>query len=216
VVVLIPGLDSVKEELHFYGDDFLRRGMAVLAMDGPGQGELEFDHPMRFDYEVPLGRVFDYLAERRDLDASRIGAMGVSFGGYYALRAAACDGRLRGVIALATGYRFVDYFDRVPSLTRQALVHRLHARDEAEARTRLERFDLHGVVERISCPALLIMGRKDRLFPAEAAEEMARDAGGKAALLMYEDGNHVCNNIPYKYRPRQADWMMQQLTPTLW
>jgi len=54
VVILIPGLDSVKEELHAYGDDLLRRGMAVLAIDGPGQGEMEFTHPMRFDYEVPV------------------------------------------------------------------------------------------------------------------------------------------------------------------
>src|SRR6202008_1332661 len=53
VVILVPGLDSVKEELHLYGDDFLRRGMAVLAIDGPGQGEMEFEFPLRHDYEVP-------------------------------------------------------------------------------------------------------------------------------------------------------------------
>lgn len=40
------------------------------------------------------------------------------------------------------------------------------------------------------------MGRQDRLFPAEAAEEMVRDSAAKATLLMYDDGNHVCNNIP--------------------
>jgi 2,6-dihydroxypseudooxynicotine hydrolase len=28
---------------------------------------------------------------------------------------------------------------------------------------------------------------------------------------MYEDGNHVCNNIPYKYRPLVADWMSRAL-----
>jgi 2,6-dihydroxypseudooxynicotine hydrolase len=211
VVILIPGLDSVKEELHAYGEDFLVRGMAVLAIDGPGQGELEFEHAMRHDYEVPFGYVLDYVAARRDLDASRMGAMGVSFGGYYALRSSACDARLRAVVALATGYRFVDYFDRVPILTREALVHRLHAGDEAEARRRLERFDLHGLMDRLNAPALLIFGRLDRLFPAEAAEEMAHDSGGKAQLVMFEDGNHVCNNIPYKYRPLQADWMMRQL-----
>ncbi|HCJ33831.1 MAG TPA: alpha/beta hydrolase, partial [Ktedonobacter sp.] len=54
VVIFIPGLDSVKEELHIYGDDFLRRGMAVLAIDGPGQGEMEFEHALRHDYEVPI------------------------------------------------------------------------------------------------------------------------------------------------------------------
>src|SRR5579884_3870564 len=100
VVILVPGLDSVKEELHAYGNDFLARGMAVLAIDGPGQGEMEFDHAMRYDYEVPLGRVLDYLATRTDVDSSRVGAMGVSFGGYYALRASAFDERLRAVIAI--------------------------------------------------------------------------------------------------------------------
>jgi dipeptidyl aminopeptidase/acylaminoacyl peptidase len=211
VVVLVPGLDSVKEELHAYGDDFLRRGMAVLAIDGPGQGELEFDHPMRHDYEAVTGCVIDFLAERRDLDAERVGMMGVSVGGYYGVRSAAFESRLRAAIALATGYRFVDYFDRVPILTREAFTHRLHAGSQEEAREKLAAFDLHGVMEQLQCPVLIIMGRQDRLFPAEASEQMAADAGGKAELLMYDDGNHVCNNIPYKYRPRQADWMQRRL-----
>jgi hypothetical protein len=29
---------------------------------------------------------------------------------------------------------------------------------------------------------------------------------------MYPDGNHVCNNIPYKYRPLMADWLHERLT----
>jgi 2,6-dihydroxypseudooxynicotine hydrolase len=211
IVILVPGLDSVKEELHAYGEDFLRRGMAVLAIDGPGQGELEFTHPMRFDYEVVIAQVMDFLESRPEIDASRVGVMGVSVGGYYAVRAAAFESRLRAAIALATGYRFVDYFDRVPILTREAFTHRLHAADQAEARAKLERFDLHGVVEQLACPLLVIMGRLDRLFPAEASEQMVRDAAGKAELLMYDDGNHVCNNIPYKYRPKQADWMGSKL-----
>jgi hypothetical protein len=28
---------------------------------------------------------------------------------------------------------------------------------------------------------------------------------------MYPDGNHVCNNIPYKYRPLMADWLKERL-----
>lgn len=64
VVILVPGLDSVKEELHLYGDDFLRRGMAVLAIDGPGQGEMEFAYPLRPDYEVPIKYAIDYLEGR--------------------------------------------------------------------------------------------------------------------------------------------------------
>ena len=64
---------------------------------------------------------------------------------------------------------------------------------------------------RVTCPLLIVMGRLDRLFPPEDAEQMAAEAGGPTDLWMFDDGNHVCNNIPYKYRPQQADWMRSKL-----
>src|SRR5204863_3982500 len=39
LVVLIPGLDSTKEEFFFFEAAYLARGMATLSIDGPGQGE---------------------------------------------------------------------------------------------------------------------------------------------------------------------------------
>ena len=40
VVIAIPGMDSYKElQVALYGDRLLNRGMAVLAIDGPGQYE---------------------------------------------------------------------------------------------------------------------------------------------------------------------------------
>jgi len=206
IVILVPGLDSVKEELHRYGDDFLRRGMAVLAIDGPGQGEMEFTHPMRHDYEVPVRAAIDYLETRPDINATRIGLLGVSLGGYYAARAAAFEPRITAAIALAGFYSIADHFAELPPLTRAAFVHRLHVADEDAARQALERFDLHGVAARITTPLLVIMGRQDRVVPPREAERLARDAA-RAELWMFADGNHVCNNIPYKHRPQQADWM---------
>jgi 2,6-dihydroxypseudooxynicotine hydrolase len=66
-------------------------------------------------------------------------------------------------------------------------------------------------MEKVRCPLLIIMGRRDRLVPPEDAEKMAAEAGEVAELWMFEDGNHVCNNIIYKYRPQQADWMGSRL-----
>jgi dipeptidyl aminopeptidase/acylaminoacyl peptidase len=211
VVILVPGLDSVKEELHVYGEDFLRRGMAVLAIDGPGQGEMEFDHAMRFDYEVPVRYVIDYLESRPDVDAQRVGLMGVSLGGYYAPRAAAFEPRLKAAIANCGGYNFASHFDRLPGHTRAAFIHRLKAENEADALKKLQLFDLQGVMEKITSPLLVIMGRRDRLVPPADAERMAAEASAVAELWMFEDGNHVCNNIIYKQRPQQADWMHDKL-----
>ncbi|HEX7733486.1 MAG TPA: alpha/beta fold hydrolase [Ktedonobacteraceae bacterium] len=211
VVIMAPGLDSVKEELHSYGDDFLRRGMAVLALDGPGQGEMEFDFPMRYDYEVPVKYVIDYLEGRPDVDAGRVGLMGVSLGGYYAARVAAFEKRLRAVIENCGAYDFAEHYERLPKLTRAAFIARSKSQDEAETRAKLRAFSLEGVLEKITCPLLIVMGRLDRLVPAAEAERIAAEASAVSELWMFEDGNHVCNNIPFKHRPQQADWMRQKL-----
>jgi 2,6-dihydroxypseudooxynicotine hydrolase len=211
VVILVPGLDSVKEELHAYGDTFLRRGIAVLAIDGPGQGEMEFTHPMRHDYEVPVRYIIDALERRPDLDARRMGLFGVSLGGYYAVRTAAFEPRLRAIIALAGPYAVLDGLLAMPSLTQAAFTARLHARSRDEAVERLQRFTLSGIMERVQCPLLVIMGQQDRIVPPQDAERTAREAGEHAELWMFPDGNHVCNNIPYKHRPQQADWMRGKL-----
>ena len=47
LVVLIPGLDSAKEEFGPTEALFLQRGLATLSVDGPGQGEAEYDLPIR-------------------------------------------------------------------------------------------------------------------------------------------------------------------------
>ena len=53
VVVLIPGLDSAKEEFRSTEQLFLDRGLATFSVDGPGQGEAEYDLAIRPDWEVP-------------------------------------------------------------------------------------------------------------------------------------------------------------------
>jgi len=211
VVILVPGLDSVKEELHIYGDDFLRRGMAVLAVDGPGQGEMEFEYPLRHDYEVPVHYAINYLESRQDVDAKRVGLMGVSFGGQFAVRAAAFEHRLKAVIENCGPYNQATNFKNRPVISRETMVYRLKAADEEEALDKLQQFNLRGVAEKVECPLLVIQGRRDRLVPAEQGERIAAEAGSAAELWMFEDGNHVCNNIPYKHRPQQSDWMRQKL-----
>lgn len=214
VVILIPGLDSVKEELHRYGDDFLTRGMAVLAIDGPGQGELEdAGVPMWPNYEEIVSAVVDYIETRGDLDTTRVGVMGVSVGGYYAARAAACEPRIRATIESGGAYCLADDFDTVPALTRQAFIVRSGKETAEAARDYLLKFTLQGLLPKISHPMLVVHGELDRLFPVEdSPQHIASEAGEKAELLIVKGGNHLVNNMPYLVRNKQADWMRAQLT----
>src|SRR5918992_265970 len=59
LVLLVPGLDSTKEEFFRLENVFLDRGMATLSMDGPGQGESGYDLPIRPDYDVAVTAVLD-------------------------------------------------------------------------------------------------------------------------------------------------------------
>jgi len=71
LVVLIPGLDSTKEEFFHHENAFLARGMATLSMDGPGQGESGFALAIRPDYEVAVTAMLDAVGGRDDLDPAR-------------------------------------------------------------------------------------------------------------------------------------------------
>lgn len=210
LVLLLPGLDSTKEEFFYWEEVFLKRGMSTFSLDGPGQGESGFTSHIRHDYEAAVSAALDVLDGLPNLDTSRVGVVGVSLGGYYAPRAAAFEPRLKALATIGGPYQFAENWDGVPSLTRETFIYHSGAQDEAEAREKAAKLSLDGVAPRIKQPALIVFGRKDRLIPWQQAERLAAEIHN-STLVMYEEGNHVCNNIPYKYRPLVADWMAGQL-----
>ncbi len=210
LVVLIPGLDSTKEEFFHHENAFLVRGMATLSMDGPGQGEAGFALPIRPDYEVAVTAMLDALGGRDDLDLDRVGAVGVSLGGYYAPRAAAFEPRIRALAAISGPYDFAEQWDSLPPLTRETFVVKSGARDQEEGRERARALSLRGVAAAIEQPALFVTGGLDRIVPWQQTERAAREAPN-GTFVMFEHGSHVCSNVPYLYRPLVADWMAERL-----
>ncbi len=211
VVLLLPGLDSTKEEFFHWENVFLVRGMATISMEGPGQGETGYETHIRPDYENAVRSMLDTLVWRDDLDHDRIGAVGVSLGGYYAPRAAAFEPRLKAAVAIGGPFNFGECWGRLPQITRETFIHHSGARDEAEAEQLAHQLTLEEIAGEISQPLLVVMGQQDRLIPWRHAERLATEAPF-GELLLYPEGNHVCNNIPYKYRPRVADWLWEQLS----
>ncbi|HEX9343230.1 MAG TPA: alpha/beta hydrolase [Actinomycetota bacterium] len=212
VVVMAPGLDSVKEELQATADYFLERGLATLAIDGPGQGEAEYDLPIEPAYERVVAAACDWLEARPGIDPARIAVFGVSLGGYYAARAAAFEPRLRAAVALAGPYRFDREFERLPSLTRAAFQRRSGAASPEEAKERAAALSLEGVAERITIPLLALFGKLDRLIHPSEADQLAAVAPG-GELVMFEDGNHGLTNHVYESRTLMADWLAEHLAP---
>ena len=70
-MIVIPGMDSSMVEFRPVADALLRRGLAVMTIDGPGQGELAATTAPRPDYQVVTSAVIDALPG--DVDQDRIG-----------------------------------------------------------------------------------------------------------------------------------------------
>jgi len=210
-VVLIAGLDSTKEEFREVERSFVDRGMATFALDGPGQGEVEWTLPIRADWEVVGDAVIAHLQRLSDVDPSRIGVWGVSLGGYYAARLAASDLPIRAIASLSGPYSFGAAWENLNPLTRRAFEVRSYSADADEAERRARDLSLEGRATRITAPLLVIMGQRDRLFAWTDAQRLVEESAGPSELLLLADGNHGCANVTYRHRPYSADWMARQL-----
>ena len=98
VVMHWGGVDGWKEDRLHASEMMHGLGIATLAVDMPGTGE----SPIRYtdpDAERGYSLFLDHLAQRKDLDGSRVGIWGGSFGGYWAARLAHVEHkRLKGAV----------------------------------------------------------------------------------------------------------------------
>ena len=211
VVLFLSGLDSAKEEHATFESFFLRRGIATLTLDGPGQGETWYRMKMRVDFEVTASAAIDWLLGRADVDGTRVGICGVSLGGYLAPRCAAFEPRLRAV-ASCGGLHSLEDRALVSAFHLRRWIHIWGAKDEADVRRLSKGATLAGAAKNIRAPLLVVHGDKDNLIPPADPYRTYEQASGPKRWVCYPEGNHVCNNIIYKYRPLVADFMADHLT----
>jgi len=102
-LLLFGGYDGYIEELVPMGRVFRDAGFDAVLFEGPGQGRAleESGLPMTHEWEKPVATLLDHLGL---VDVS---LMGVSLGGYLAIRAAAFEPRIQRVIADDVIYDFL-------------------------------------------------------------------------------------------------------------
>lgn len=211
VMIMCVGLDSTKEEMGTNEAGFLRRGVATLAFDGPGQGEGETDFVIRGDYEVAVAAVADFIETRSDLDKARIGLWGVSLGGYYAPRAAAFERRIKACIGISGPYCRSDGWAESTPMTKAAFKQRSGSATMAEAEQAAAHLSLEGLAANITCPLFMVTGDDDSIIPPASTRRIADEASGPTRFLVVERGGHNANKRRHCYDALTADWMAEQL-----
>ena len=102
-LVMMNGFDGYAEEIIDFASHFPTRPFDIITFDGPGQGHTALaGTPLEPEWERPTDAVLDYFG------VESAAALGVSFGGYLVMRAAARCPRITHIIAFDMMYRLLD------------------------------------------------------------------------------------------------------------
>ena len=221
VVISIPGMDSFKESgVALANDRWLSRGVAVLAIDGPGQ------------YEAPLLGVYvsmqnwidagpavvDWLLRYPEIDGDKIGVTGTSFGSFFGTILAANEPRIAATAVSATclepGCHTI--FEEASPTFKKRFMWMSNFTDEAKFDEFVKTLTWEGHAEKLSKPYLVVAGEADELSPLEYTERMIATMTGPRQLVVYADSRHSVGNVPSTnlgpFPPTLvADWLVARL-----
>ena len=198
------------------GGTFTARGMAYLAVDGPGQGDaLRINHIVSPpDSERVAKAVIDYLVTRPDVDPGRIGIVGTSLGGYNAPRCASGDKRIKACAANSCAFSLrEDIFDYFPPI-QERMRWLIGAKDLTEARKKIAEFTLEGRAQLIECPLLIGYSKDDRVMDPQGAFRLYKAAVNSTRDMVEGTGHNHPMRVggPDPLRPPIIeDWMAKQL-----
>jgi len=220
-VIAIPGMDSFKETIVALGNDrWLARGMAVLAIDGPGQ----YESPLNGLYVsmqnwIDAGPVLvDWLSARPEVDAKRIGVTGTSFGSFFGTILSAHEPRIAATAVISTclepGCRTI--FEEASPTFKKRFMWMSNFTDEAKFDEFAKTLTWEGHAEKIANPCLVVAGEADELSPLEHTERMVRAMTGPRQLVVYADSRHSVGGVPAAnlgpFPPiLVADWLAARL-----
>ena len=199
-VIYVPGMDQTKEYFPKAMNSLgINRGMHVISMDGPGQGNSNIQkiRAVGDNYERAGAAVIDYLMTRKEVDSDKIGIYGVSMGSYWSLRLASYDHR---PAAVASGVATFNPNNTIFSVSsprfKQMFMYMAGMDDEDEFDEMANKMTVKGYVDKVKCPTLLSTGEFDPLCPLEDALEVYGDIKSRKELWVIEDQFHPLWNIP--------------------
>ena len=200
------GVDGWKEDRLRAAAFILQAGLASLTIDMPGTGE----NPVRYGdpaAERSYTAWLDHLAQRTDVDGSRVAVWGGSFGAYWAARLAHTHAtRIKGAVFHGGNvhYGFQEKW-LVPAFTTGGATYLFGAGSLLEARgqamgtktlaeflaaaPRLSLLDM-GLLDQPSAPILGINGKLDDQAPVEDIYLLMEHGSPKEARI-YPQGHHM-------------------------
>ncbi|BBB90955.1 MAG TPA: alpha/beta hydrolase [Methylomusa anaerophila] len=213
VIVAIGGLTGFKEEVHTVAMSLINRGLAVLLIDGPGQGESLYFNKCYLEIEIEQAYdvIFDYILSRSDV-GNKIGIFGASFGGYFVPRIAGfLSHKLAGCVSRGGSYEPKEMVGKYPhSLEKLAI--RFGTTEKYVTENLLDKMTLQGIAEKITCPLLIIHNEQDPLFNVAGVKRTyAEAAATDKTIKLYPGVDHCVTLDDTEVHRYFVDWFADRL-----
>lgn len=224
-VLATDGMDSGKEMLVMRaGDEFLERGFAVLAVDGPGQSEAAVHGTYTSAQAwVEAGETLvTWLRNRPEVDDERLVCTGTSFGSCFMTLVAARQPIFRGCgVALPCFEPDMNHiFEKAaPTYKSRHMWMAGLERDEAAFDAMVAGYDLRDPIAEMTVPWFVIGGEADELSPVAWVYELADLCPAPTTTLMYDGATHSMDLSPSvalgpPWRIELIDWLTDRVAPT--
>ncbi|MGH7105905.1 MAG: alpha/beta hydrolase family protein [Acetobacteraceae bacterium] len=228
-VLYVNGLDSCKELLYWswLPHALARRGVSTLCIDQPGTGEslrLRGLHatPQSENWASPC---WEWLAARDDVDAERIGMVGISLGGHFVPRAMAFEPRFASGAVWGANHNWAEVQQRrlrregenpVPHYWNHVMWV-FGAQTLEDFQEKAGGMHLNGILNRIRAPFLVTHGERDRQIALDYArqtyQQLVNSRRRELKIFTDREGGveHVgADNMAYG-RDYIADWFAETL-----
>jgi pimeloyl-ACP methyl ester carboxylesterase len=192
-------------------------GCAVLAVDGPGQGEAAINgvHVSDTAFVEAGEALVTWLRARPEVDDDRLVCTGTSFGSFWMTQIAATQPVFRGCsVALPVfepGARTI-FGSAAPTFKARHMWMAGLWDDEDAFDTMTARYDLRPLLPGMTVPWQVVGGAADELSPSSWVAEMARVCPAPSSLTSYAGGRHSMTETPAaalgpSWRGLTVDWL---------
>ena len=223
LVLATNGIDVFSAEFGPFARDLVERGIAFFAFDIPGTG-LNVDHVLDPDFDQLHLTFLNALLARGGFNASRVGVMGVSFGGNAAVKLAFTEpDRIAAVLNVCGPVHDVFMIPvgavgEIEPMFREALFDRLHvpsgdrvALVEAARGFSLLRQGVMGAGVITPVPIYSLNARSDYVATERDMALVTRSSAA-GAIAFSGSGDHCPQNRPADM-PVAAEWLASRLLP---
>jgi pimeloyl-ACP methyl ester carboxylesterase len=217
LVVSIPGMDQTKEQaVNVLNNRYVKRGIACLAVDGPGQGESLAVRKIRVQqdsFNIAGRAVMDTISKHKSIQPDKIAVFGLSMGSYWATGLAASDDRYIScsVAAACVEPGMQTIFGQSYPPFRLRFMYMTGIEDDDEFDEFASKMTLEGVAEKIRQPYLFVAGKHDQLCPVKYHKWLYERIKAPKLFMVYDGEFHSLGRVASEAFDFIADWNLDRL-----